>query len=75
MDSPTNARSESSVSVGAGYLLCTQCYRQECFAYIDFYYGSVEKFCVTSTQWASIPKVVGSIPTVAGIFFKLARCG
>ena len=25
--------------------------------------------------WASIPKVVGSIPTVSGIFFKLARCG
>jgi hypothetical protein len=36
LDSPTKARSEASVSVGAGYLLCTQCYRQECFAYIDF---------------------------------------
>ena len=27
-------------------------------------------------HWASIPKVIGSIPTVtAGIFFKPARCG
>ena len=26
-------------------------------------------------HWASIPKVVGSIPTVAGIFFKLVQCG
>ena len=25
-------------------------------------------------HWASIPKVVGSIPTVAGHIFKLARC-
>jgi hypothetical protein len=24
---------------------------------------------------ANIPKVVGSIPTVSGIFFKFARCG
>ena len=30
---------------------------------------------VSRADWASIPKVVGSIPTVPGIFFKLARCG
>ena len=26
-------------------------------------------------HWASTPKVVGSIPTVARHIFKLARCG
>ena len=34
-----------------------------------------ERGSAQSNTWASIPKVVGSIPTVAGIFFKLTRCG
>ena len=37
-------------------------------------HGGSDRVAQLTEHWASIPKVVGSIPTV-GIFFKLARCG
>ena len=37
--------------------------------------SSADRVAQLAEHWASIPKVVGSIPTVVGIFFKLARCG
>ena len=36
---------------------------------------SISMLSNNNHDWASIPKDVGSIPTVSGIFFKLARCG
>ena len=35
----------------------------------------VSRVVQLAEHWASIPKVVGSIPPWPGIFFKLARCG
>ena len=37
--------------------------------------SSVGRVAQLAEHWASIPKVVGSNPTVPGIFFKPARCG
>ena len=36
---------------------------------------SVRVCDISEQNWASIPKVVGSIPTVVRHIFKLARCG
>ena len=40
-----------------------------------FFSNRPDRVAQLAKHWASIPKVVGSIPTVSGIFFKLARCG
>ena len=39
------------------------------------YSNQPDRVAQLAEHWASIPKVVGSIPTVAGIFFKRALCG
>ena len=42
---------------------------------ISMYTNRPDRVAQLVEHWASIPKVVGSIPTVSGIFLKLARCG